>query len=111
MSLGKKEPVPVGEAEGHIGAPEGLEGRDDVEDGNACDALGLVEGEAVSDAAAAVVAGDGEALEAEAAHESDGVTPHCSLRIGFVVRRSWWFRAVAVTTQVRGDDGEVAGKL
>ena len=79
------------------------------------DALRMVERQAVGAAAAAVVAGDEEALEAELAHDRDLVAGHRPLRVGRVIGRRRRLRALAVAAQVGGHHGEVlapgAGRL
>jgi hypothetical protein len=61
--LGQEEPVPIGECEAHVGAPEMLAGGDDVEHGQLRHGLRMVERHAIGAAPAAIVAGDEEALE------------------------------------------------
>src|SRR4051794_9411268 len=73
---GEEEPVPVADAELAVRARDRLAGRDDVDDREPLDALGVVERHAVADPRATVVAADGESLEAERAHERDLVARH-----------------------------------
>ena len=99
--------MPVAEAEGHIGAPVHLARRHDVEHGELLDGVGMIERQAIGDASAAVMPGDGEALEAEMAHEGDLVARHRPLRIGLVIRRRRRLGAVAIAAQIRRDHGEI----
>ncbi len=69
--LRQEEPVEVGEREGHVGATERLAGGDDVEHGELLHPLGVIESQTIGHAAAAVVAGHHEALEAELRHDGD----------------------------------------
>ncbi len=62
------------------------------------------------DAAAAVLADDGEALEAEVPHHLDLVLRHRALRIVRVVGQPLRLAAVAVAAQVGGDDRELLGE-
>ena len=64
----------------------------DVEDRQALDAIGVVERHPVRAARAAVVPGDGEALEAQPGHDGHLVARHRALGVGLVVgrrRRAW----------------------
>ena len=62
----------------------GIERRHDVEDGEARDGVGVIEGEAVADAGAAIVTGDGETVVPEHPHQSDEVSRHGALGVGDV---------------------------
>ena len=70
----------------------------------------MIERHAVRDAAAAVLADDGEALEAEVLHDVDLVLRHRALRVVRVVGQALRLAAVAVTAQDRGDDREALGE-
>ena len=56
--------MPVAHGEGHVGALEMLQGRQDVENRQGEDAIRVVQGHAVGAAPAPVMAHQGEALEA-----------------------------------------------
>lgn len=56
-----------------------VEHRDDVQDGEVTDGFGMVQGEALADEAAAIVAGNCEAVKAESAHQAENVGRHCPL--------------------------------
>ena len=99
--------MPVAEAEGHVGAPVHLARRHDIEHGQLLDGLGMIQRQAIGDAPAAVMPGDGEALEAELAHEGDLVARHGPLGIGLVIGRRRRLGAVAIAAQIRRDHGEV----
>ncbi len=64
-----------------------LKGRDDIEHRKARDALGMIEREAIADAAAAVVADQGETLVAELLHQLHHRRGHGALGIGRMVGR------------------------
>jgi hypothetical protein len=105
--LRKEEPVPVSEAEGHVGPPKGLAGGDDVQHGQLTDSVGVVEGQAVGAAGAAVVPGHSKPLEAELAHHLNLVAGHGPLGVRLVVRGCGRLAAPAVAAQVGGDHGEL----
>jgi hypothetical protein len=98
--------MPVAEAERRVGAGEHLARGDDVEHGRARDAVGMVEREPVGAAPAAIVAGDGEALEAEVRHDRDVVVGHRALGVRLVVVGGRRLGAVAVAAQIGADDRE-----
>ena len=70
----------------------------------------MVTGEAVGDPRAAVVAGDGEPLEAERRHRLDLILGQGTLRIIDVIRPSRRLRAVAVAAQIGDHDSELDGE-
>jgi len=70
----------------------------------------LVERQAVRDARTAVVTDDGEALEAERAHDRDLVVRHRALRVRPVVGRRGRLVARAIAAQVGHDHREVGGQ-
>ena len=64
----------------------------------------------MADPAAAVVAGEHEALVAERRHDLDHVLRHRALGVGGVLRVGGRLAAVAVAAQVGADDGEALGQ-
>ena len=108
IGLREEIPVPVAEPEGHVGAPEMLGGRQDVEHRQLQHALRVVERQAIGAAPAAVVPGDEERLEPELAHHRDLVARHRPLRVRRVVGRGRRLRAVAVAAQIGRHHREVA---
>ena len=76
----------------------------------ALDPLGVVAGEPVGDARAAVVAGDGEAFEAQCRHCLDLVLRQGALAVIFAVWAGRRFRAVAVAAQIGDHEGKFAGQ-
>ena len=62
------------------------------------------------DAAAAILADDGEPLEAEVPHDVDLVLRHRALRVVRVIGQALRLAAVAVAAQIRGDDRELLGE-
>src|SRR5690349_8986557 len=85
--------------------------RDYVEYRGALDFVGMIERQAVRDARAAVVAEHGEPLEAEVPHDLDLIERHRALRIELVLLVARDLAAVAVTAEIRDDDGVVACEL
>ena len=111
VRLREKEPVPVGEPEAQVGEPQGIAGRDDVEDGELRHALGVVEGQPVGAAGAAVVPADRKPFEAVLPHQLDLVARHRPFRVRLMIRRRLRLRALAVAPQVGSDDGEPVGQI
>jgi hypothetical protein len=110
LLLDQEEPVIVGGGKRLIDVPEHGAGRHDVEHAQLLDPLGVVERHAVRDAAAAVVAGDHEAVEAELGHRRDLVGGGRALAVAGVVVAVGGMAAVAVAAQVAGDHGEALGQ-
>ena len=81
-----------------------VDGRDDVEDGQALDAPRVVERHSVRDPRAAVVANDGEAFESERPHELDQLTGDLTLAEPLAARPPGFGMTPAVAPQVRGHD-------
>ena len=98
--LDQEEPVVVAGGEGHVGFRVHRGRRGDVEDRPAADRSGVVERHPVRHPPAAVVAGDGEAVEPEAAHHRHLVGGHRPLRVGRMVGRRRRLRGAAVAAQV-----------
>ena len=80
--------------------------RRDVDHGEAGHGGGVVERHAVGDASAAVVAGDGEAVVPERAHQRHLVLRHAALGVGDMALPAVRLAAVAVAAQVGRDHGE-----
>ena len=59
--------------------------RDNVQDREPGHALGMIEGQAIRDAPAAVVAGDRESLEPQRGHDLDEIAGHAPLGIPGVI--------------------------
>ena len=108
--LDQEEPVVIGAGEGHVRVLVHVERRRDVEHRRLGDPLGVVEGHAVGDPRAPVVADHGEALEAEGGHDLDLVLGHGALGIGRVVVAARRLGAVAVAAQVGQHHGEALGQ-
>ncbi len=75
------------------------------------DGIGMIEGEAMRHASAAVVPYDGEAVEAEVAHQLHFVLRHGALGVVDVLIAVFRLAAVPVTAQVWRDDGAFLRKL
>ncbi len=73
----------------------------------ALDLVGMVEAHAVDDAAAAVVSGHHELLEAEMGHDLDAVERHVAEGIGLVLLAARRLRRIAIAAQIDRDDGEL----
>ena len=110
LGLGEEEPVPVGEAELHVRRAQGVAGGHDVEHRELRDQMGVVKRQPVGHPGAAVVADDGELVEAEFAHHQRLVPRHGPLRVGLVGRAAGRFAAVTVTAQVGEDDRMILGE-
>ena len=98
VRLGKEEPVPVAEAERHVGSTEVFTGWDDVQDGQRLQTVRMVERHSVRDPATSIVANDREAVEPEPAHHLDHVAGHRSLRVRLVIGGRFRLRAITVPT-------------
>src|SRR6188508_1466540 len=85
--------------------------RDDVEHRGTLDFVRMIERQAVRNARAAIVTEYREALEAEVPHDLDLIERHRPLRIKTVLFVARDLAAVAVTAQVRDDDGVIAREL
>src|SRR5215208_2726314 len=110
FGLGEQRPRPEGQREPCIGqVPHGL-GRQDVEDGEPLYTVRVVEGHAVGDATAAIVAGDREAPEPEPLHDGYHVLGHGSLCVRLMVPSGGRATAAPVAAKVGTDDREVADK-
>src|SRR6185369_17351030 len=81
--------------------------RHDIEHSELLDSLRMIQRQAIGDAPAAVMPRDGEALEAEMAHEGDLVPRHGPFGIWLVVRRRRRLAAAAIAAQIRRDHGEI----
>jgi hypothetical protein len=102
--LGEEEPVPVAEAERHVGGPERVPGRDDVEHRELRDRLRVVKGHPMGNPGAAVMADHGEAVVAELAHHENLVPCHRPLGVRVVGRAARRLAAVAISAKVSEDD-------
>ena len=80
--------------------------RDDIEQRNARDALGMIERHAMRNPAAAVMADDRESAEAEFFHDLDLILRHRALRITGVIVAVGRLAAIAVPTQISRDNSE-----
>src|SRR5829696_5225366 len=109
--LGQEEPRVVVDRGVPRHALELIDGRDDVEHAQAIDDRRMVERHAVRDAAAAVVADDREAIEAEPRHQLDELGRHLALAVALAERAAGSGAALAVALQVADDDGVLRGQL
>ncbi|HZH45474.1 MAG TPA: hypothetical protein VEY31_02455, partial [Roseococcus sp.] len=73
MRLGQPEPVVVAEREGHVGLLQVMQRGDDVHHAEPLHRLGMVEGQAVGEAGAAVMARRLEDVVAEGSHQPERV--------------------------------------
>ena len=108
--LGEERPVPISDREGSVGAGPDFSGRNDVEDREPLDPVGMVDRHAVGHASPAVVARHGEAFEAQCSHRLDLVTGHRSLAVRGVVGRRLRSKRHPIPRQIRGDDGMPLGE-
>jgi hypothetical protein len=96
--LGEKGPVPPLEHEARVRAAPRLAGGNDVEDGQALDAIGVVEREPVGAVGPAIVTRHGEVLESELTHHRHVVAGDRALRVRLVIGCGLGLRALAVAT-------------
>src|SRR4029077_6077569 len=106
----EEEPVVVGRRHGPRHVAEHVPGGHDVQDGEPGDGSWVIEGQAMRDAGAAVVADQLELLEAEPAHEPHLVLGHRPLGVRLPGGVRLWLAAVAVAPQVSQDDRVVFGQ-
>src|SRR6185437_8504450 len=107
VGLDEEEPMVVIGGERLVGPRENLGGRDDVEEGRALDAVGMIETQAMKDARAAVVPHRLKPLETELAHQFGLIGGHGALAVAGMVFARGWLRAVAITAQVGTNHREV----
>ena len=86
-------------------------GRNDVEDGELRDAVGMIEGHAVRDASAAIVAHHRKFLKSQTGHHLDLVLGHGALGIVQVIFAVGGFAAVSVTAEIGRHNGKFFGEL
>jgi hypothetical protein len=98
--------VPPRGGEARVAAVERVGDRHAVHHDQPLDCLGVLHRHAERHVAAAVVAGDGEALVAERAHQLQPVARHRPLRVRLVVGCRRRLRRLPVPAQVGADDGE-----
>ena len=108
--LGQEVPVVVGQRLRPVGPLGHLERGHPVEHGEAAHPLGLIQRQAVGDPAAAVVAGEPEAFEAEVGHDLDHVAGHRPFGVALVPRVRRGPGAVAVAPEVGHHDREALGE-
>jgi hypothetical protein len=82
-----------------------IQGRDDVEDAETFDGLGIVERHAIGDTTASIVADDREALEPEPRHEIDELGRHLALAVALTQGAARRGAALAVALEVADHDG------
>ncbi len=88
-----------------------VESWNDVHDGKPLDLTRMIQGQAPSDACAAIMAHECKALEAKFLHDSDLLCCHLPLAVGPMVRLVPWLVAFATPTYVGEDDSEMVSKL
>ena len=85
--------------------------RHDVEHAGVRHRVGVIERHPVRDASAAIVADDGELVEAEVLHHLDLIEGHRALRVVGVVLAVRRLAAVAVSAEIGHDHGVLGGEL
>ena len=88
-----------------------LIGRQDIQHGQPRETAGMIEREAIGDAAAAIVAGEREMHMAELLHGLDHRLRHRALGVGRVIPVALRHVRPAVARQVGDDQREAVGKL
>jgi hypothetical protein len=104
VRLRQEEPVPVAEAERHLGSTEMFASRNNVEHGKRLHMVGMVERHPVGDTRATVVAGDRERVEAEPGHRGDQIRRQRALGVRRVIVGHGRAERVPVPRQIGGDD-------
>jgi hypothetical protein len=99
--LRQQEPRPEPQRRGRAHPFELLDSRNNVEDGHARHALGMIERHSVGDPRAAVMTDDGEALVGECGHDLDEIARHLALAEALAVRTAGGRARRTVTAQVR----------
>lgn len=102
---GEEGPLPVEEAEVLVGTVVRVADRDDVHDGEPENSIRVIQCEAVGAAGPAIVSHDTEPAVAQMLHDLELVTADRVHAVGLVIGRTGRLAAVAVPTQVGGDDG------
>lgn len=87
MRLGEPEPVVVAEPEGHVGALEVFNRRQDVEHGKLDHTLWMVERKSMGNASSTVMTTDEEAFVSKVTHDFDHIHCHFCLGIRGVIGR------------------------
>ncbi len=103
--------MPIGTGHVAVGLHEHRVGRHDVEHGERQHRVRMVECHAMAGAAAAIMADDVKAFEAERAHEADLVGGHRPEGVIAAVGSADRLRGIAVAAQVGTHHGEVDRKL
>jgi hypothetical protein len=106
LGLDQKEPVEVPGREILADLRVDRPRRHDVEQCQSRDHLRMIQRHAARHPTAAIVPHDSEPFEAELTHDLDLVLRHRTLGVARVVRAAVRLAAVAISTQVRRDDGE-----
>lgn len=109
--LCQEKPVIVGFGDGGVERLENVIRRQDVEDGQAGDALGMITRQAVSNASAPVVTDDSEALKPQLRHDLELILCHAAFGVGAVLGVARRFARVAVAAQVGHDNREALGEF
>ena len=110
MRLDEKEPVVVRRRERLVGMLEHDARRRNVEDHQPFDAVGVIRGQAMRDATAAVVARDREVGKAQRLHDLDLVLRHRALGVMNVGRAAIGLVGIAVAAKIGTYDGEAVRK-
>jgi hypothetical protein len=106
--LGQEEPGVVVDRGVRLHPLELIDGRDDVEDGQALDGGGMVQRHPVADARAAVVTDDRETLEAELRHEGDELVGPLAVAVALAELAARLGAALTVALEVADDHGVAA---
>src|SRR5215471_9684775 len=85
--------------------------RDNIQNGNPGDFVGMIESHAMRDSSAAIVADNWKRVVAEMLHYLDLVQRHRSLRVVRVIVSVRRLAAVTVTAKIRRDDGVTIRKF
>jgi hypothetical protein len=105
--LGQQRPRPKSQSKARVGAIEGIASRNDVQQGETFQAIGMVQRKSVADTSASVMTCNGETIEADDFHHLHHVASHRAFGVRGVVGRRGRFAARPIPSQVRANDREV----
>ena len=110
LGLSEERSGPVREREPRVGAVPYGPRRQDIEDGQAVDAVRMIESHAIGDATAAIMPRDREVPEPKPLHDDHHVVRHGPLPIWRMIRRGDGAATAPVAAKIGADDRKVAGK-
>src|SRR5260221_13485412 len=106
---GEEGPLPVEKAEIFVGTIVGVADGNDVQDGEPENSIRVIQCETVGAARPAIVARDAELVVAQMSHDPELVTADRAHAVRLVIGGTGRLAAIAVATQIGGDDGVALG--